>query len=76
MNYIEINTYREPSWGSLIAGKAAIRKDDQACYYIDDVRVIDMRVVHLFTVLTCADGKTHVVLTAFFQQVDRIQAEP
>ena len=76
MNYIEINTYREPSWGSLIASKVAIRKDHQDCYYVDDVRVIDMHVVHLFTVLGCADGKTHVVLTVFFRQVDRIQGEP
>jgi hypothetical protein len=30
-----------------------------------------VRAVDLFTVLACADGTTHYVLTAFLQQVDR-----
>ena len=75
MNFITINTYYEPHWGSRIAGKVAIRKDSQACYSVDDVRVVALHVVDLFTVLACEDGTTHFVLTAFFQQVDRIQGD-
>jgi hypothetical protein len=73
MNFITINTYHEPRWGSRIAGKVAIRKDSQASYSVDNARVVELRVVDLFTVLTCDDGKTHFVLTAFFQQVNQIQ---
>jgi hypothetical protein len=75
MNFITINTYHEPQWGSRIAGKVAIRKDSQANYSVDDARVVELRVVDLFTVLTCDNGTTHFVLTTFFQQVDRIQAD-
>lgn len=48
-----------------------IRKDSQACYSVDNVTVVDVRVVDLFTVLTCAGGATYYVLTAYLQQVDR-----
>ena len=61
MNFITINTYYEPQWGSRIAGKVAIRKDSQANYSVDDARVVELRVVDLFTVLTCDNGTTHVV---------------
>jgi len=71
MNDIRISTYGEPRWGSKAAGTATIRKDSQARYYVDDVCVADMRVVGLFTVVTCVDDTTHYVLTAFFQLVDR-----
>ena len=75
MNFITINTYYEPRWGSRIAGTVAIRKDSQANYSVNDARVVELRVVDLFTVLACDDGSTHFVLTAFFQQVDRIQGD-
>jgi hypothetical protein len=73
MNFITINTYHEPQWGSRIAGRVAIRKDSQASYSVDNARVVELRVVDLFTALACDNGMTHFVLTAFFQQVDRIQ---
>jgi hypothetical protein len=71
MSDIGITTYGEPRWGSKVVGKAMLRKDSQARYYVDNVCVVDMRVVDLFTVLACVDGTTHYVLTAFFQKVDR-----
>ncbi|HEX9372457.1 MAG TPA: hypothetical protein VF897_15695 [Roseiflexaceae bacterium] len=71
MGDIQITTYGEPRWGSKAAGTAMIRKDSQAHYFVDEVGVVDMRVVNLFTVLNCADGQTYYVLTAFFRQVDR-----
>jgi len=71
MNDIRIATYRAPIWGSKMTGTAQIRKDSQARYYVDNVDVVDVRAVDLFTVLACADGTTHYVLTAFLQQVDR-----
>jgi hypothetical protein len=75
MNFITINTYYEPQWGSRIAGTVAVRKDSQASYSVNDARVVELRVVDLFTVLTCDNGTTHFVLTTFFQQVDRIQGD-
>jgi hypothetical protein len=75
MNFITINTYYEPLWGSRIAGTVAVRKDSQASYSIDGARVVELRVVDLFTVLACDNGTTHFVLTVFFRQVDRIQGD-
>lgn len=71
MNDVRITTYGAPRWGSRAAGTAMIRKDNQARYYVDDVAVVNMQVVDLFTVLTCDDGTTHYVFTAFFRRVDR-----
>jgi hypothetical protein len=71
MGAIEITTYREPSWGSRIEGTVRIRKDSQERYYVDNVSVLDARIGELYTMLTCADGKTHYVFTVFFRQVDK-----
>ena len=71
MSDIQITTYSEPRWGSKAKGIAMIRKDSQACYSVDNVGIVDVRVVDLFTVLTCAGGATYYVLTAYLQQVDR-----
>jgi hypothetical protein len=71
MSDIQITTYGEPRWGSKAKGSAMIRKDNQARYYVDNVGVADVRAVDLFTVLTCVDGATYYVLTAYLQQVDR-----
>lgn len=71
MSDIQITTYSEPRWGSKAIGTALIRKDSQARYYVDSVGVVDVRTVDLFTVLSCDNGTTYNVLTAFFRQVDR-----
>jgi hypothetical protein len=71
MTGIQITTYPEPRWGSKANGTAMIRKDSQASYSVDNVDVVDVRVVDLFTVLTRSDGATYCVLTAYLQQVDR-----
>lgn len=71
MNDIQISTYVEPHWGAKLLGTAMIRKDSQGHYTVDNVRVTDMQVRDLFTILGCVDGKTHYVFTAFFRQVDR-----
>jgi len=71
MSDIQITTYGEPLWGSKAKGTAMIRKDSQARYYVDNVGVADVRVIDLFTVLTCVDGTAYNVLTAYLQQVDR-----
>ncbi len=71
MSDIQITTYTEPRWGAKAKGTAMIRKDSQARYYVNDVGVVDVRAVDLFTVLSCADGATYYVLTAYLQQVDR-----
>jgi len=71
MSDIQVTTYSTPRWGSRAAGTALIRKDNQARYYVDNVHVVNQQVVDLFTVLSCVDGTTHYVLTAFFQRVER-----
>jgi hypothetical protein len=71
MTDMQITTYTEPRWGSKANGTAMIRKDSQACYFVDKVDVVDVRVVDLFTVLTRSDGAAYYVLTAYLQQVDR-----
>ena len=71
MSDIQITTYGEPRWGAKAKGTAMIRKDSQARYYVDNVGVADVRTIDLFTVLTCVDGTTYYVLTAYLQQVDR-----
>jgi hypothetical protein len=71
MSDIQLMTYDKPRWGAKAGGTVRIRKDSQARYYVDNVSVVDLQVVDLFTALACADGKTHYVLTAFFQQVER-----
>jgi hypothetical protein len=71
MSDIQITTYGEPRWGSKANGTAMIGKDGQARYSVDNVSVVDVQVVNLFTVLVCNDGTTYNVLTAFLQQVDR-----
>jgi hypothetical protein len=71
MSDIPITTYSEPCWGAKANGTAMIRKDSQARYYVDNVDVVDVRAVNLFTVLTRIDGATYYVLTAYLQQVDR-----
>lgn len=75
MSDIQISTYREPRWGSRALGTATVRKDSQEHYSLNDVGVANLRVVGLFTVVTCVDDTTHNVLTAFFKLVDR-QAKP
>jgi len=71
MTDIQITTYTEPRWGSKANGTAMIRKDRQVGYSVDNVGVVAVRVVDLFTVLTCTNGTTYHVLTAYLQQVDR-----
>jgi hypothetical protein len=71
MSDIQITTYGEPRWGSKAKGTAMIGKDSHAHYHVDSVCVADVKAVDLFTVLTCVDGATYYVLTAYLQQVDR-----
>ena len=71
MSDLQISTYVEPRWGSRPTGTANIRKDSQACYYLNDICITEMRTVGLFTIVTCVDDTTHNVLTAFLKLVDR-----
>jgi hypothetical protein len=71
MSNFPISTYSAPIWGARSTGTAMIRKDNQARYYVNDVSVADVRVVGLFTVVTCIDDTKHYVLTAFFRLIDR-----
>ena len=64
-----VSLYREPRWGSLMVGEAFISKDAQGGYTLNDMPVTAVQVVDLFSVLTCADGSTYVVFTAFFRLI-------
>lgn len=71
MSDLRIMSYAEPRWGSKVAGMVTLHKDNQARYFIDNVGVVDVRVIDLFTELACVSGTTHYVLTAFFRQLDQ-----
>lgn len=64
-----ISVYREPQWGSLMVGDALISRDAEGSYTMNDVPVTAVRVIDLFSVLTCADGSTYVVFTAFLRLI-------
>lgn len=64
-----ISVYREPQWGSLMVGDGLISKDAEGSYIMNDTPVTAVRVVDLFSVLTCADGRTYVVFTAFLRLI-------
>lgn len=69
MNGRCLSTYQEPRWTSKITGEARISQDQQGNYFINEVRVVEVHAVDLFSVLTCVDGTTHFVLTAFLRLV-------
>jgi hypothetical protein len=69
MNGTRISLYREPKWGSLMIGEGLISRDARGDYTLNDLPVTDVRVVDLFSVLTCADGTTYVVFTAFLRLI-------
>ena len=71
MTDMQITTYTAPRWGSKANGTAMIRKDRQTGYSVDNIDIVNVRVVDLFTVLTRSDGATYNVLTAYLEQVDR-----
>lgn len=64
-----LSVYQAPQWGSRIVRTATISQDSDGTYYVDKVRVADVRKINLFSVLACADGTTHNVLTGFLRLV-------
>jgi hypothetical protein len=64
-----LSVYESADWGARIAGVAQARRDAAGALFMDDVRVIDTRVSGHFSVLSCADGSTRVVLTSFLRLV-------
>lgn len=65
-----MSTYSEARWGMPTTGEVLIRKDQQGGFYVDDVPVVHVRVVDLFSVLMGADGVIHIVLTGFLRLVN------
>jgi hypothetical protein len=74
MSGTRVSLYREPKWGSLMIGEAQINMDAQGNYTLNDLPVASVHVVDLFSVLTCADGTTHVVFTAFLRLITPVSA--
>lgn len=64
-----MSVYHEPYWGSKVTGEVTISKDGQGRLYVNNVQVVDVRVVDLFSLLMCVDGSTHIVLTGFLRLV-------
>lgn len=64
-----MTVYRTPDWGSRIVRIAMVSQSGDGTYLVDQVPVAAVSTVGLFSVLTCVDGTTHVVLTAFLRLV-------
>jgi hypothetical protein len=64
-----LSVYESADWGARVAGVAEARRDAAGALFVDDVRVVNTRVSGHFSVLSCADGSTRVVLTSFLRLV-------
>lgn len=58
-----------------VVGTVVVRKDHLARTYLGGVRVVVARPEGVFTVLRCADGRTHAVMTTDWQAAQRLPAE-
>ena len=64
-----LSIYERADWGARIAGVAQARRDAAGTLFLDDVPVTASHVSGHFSVLSCADGTTRVVLTSFLRLV-------
>jgi hypothetical protein len=64
-----LSVYESAEWGARIAGVAHAHRDDAGTLFMDEVRVVAVRVSGHFSVLSCVDGSTRVVLTSFLRLV-------
>lgn len=69
MSGIRLSLYETADWGARIAGEAHARHDADGTLFLDEVRVEAVRHSGHFSVLSCADGSTKVVLTSFLRLV-------
>lgn len=64
-----MSTYSRPQWGSRVLGEAIVTHEAADGLRINGVPVVNVRTVDLFSLLDCADGATHVVLTVYLRLV-------
>lgn len=68
-------TYREPRWGTELAGEAAVRQDMQDCYWVNSVAVLRVHTQGNWTGLILANDTQVYLRTAAFQRVSQEQHE-
>lgn len=64
-----LSVYETPDWGARLAGVARAHRDAQGELFVNEVHVEGITVKGLFSILSCADGSTPVVLTSFLRLV-------
>lgn len=69
MSANELSLYQAPKWGSRVVGVATVVQDGNGTYFVNAIRVASVHTIGLFSVLTCDDGTSCNVLTAFLRLV-------
>lgn len=75
MSSTMLSVYETADWGTRFAGVVSARHDTTGALFINEVRVVAVDVKGLFSVLSCADGSTRVVLTSFLRLVPGSRAD-
>jgi hypothetical protein len=69
MSATTLSLYETADWGARIAGVARVHHDARGTLFVEGVRVEGIQTKGHFSVLSCADGSTSVVLTSFLRLV-------
>ncbi|HWQ14848.1 MAG TPA: hypothetical protein VNL77_18760 [Roseiflexaceae bacterium] len=68
-NASRMSIYHAADWGARVVRVAIVSQARDGTYAVDRVPVTTVHASGFFSVLTCVDGTTHVVLTAFLRLV-------
>ena len=71
MHSRSLSIYQTPKWGARATREVLVTLDDLGSYTVDTLPVASIQTVDLFSILTCADGTSYAVLTAFLRQIGR-----
>jgi hypothetical protein len=69
MSDTTLSLYESADWWARRAGVAHVHRDAQGALFVNGARVEATQVHGHFSVLSCADGSTSVVLTSFLRLV-------
>lgn len=64
-----LSVYESANWGARLAGVAQVHYDAKGILLVNEVAVESIRKSGHFTVLSCVDGSTTVVLSSFLRLV-------
>lgn len=66
---VTLSVYETADWGTRLAGVTNAHHDAGGALVVDGVRVEEIQTRGHFSVLSCVDGTTRVVLTSFLRLV-------